>query len=310
MRIVFIGSSELAIPSLEKIINSSNHFLVGIISQPDRPAGRKRKLTPTALKSHALSKDLEVFTPESISSEECYNYVKKLNFDIFVVVGYGQFIPNKIIKLAEYKAINLHPSLLPKYRGASPVQYSLLNGDDLTGVSIIYVIDKMDAGDIILQKEIKIDHEDDFLSLHDKLASAGSSILIDALNKIESNSSKIIIQDNDIASYTKKIIKEDGIINWQNSAEDIYNKIRAFNFWPGCYSFLPNGEKITILKASINSLEGIPGTILDERFTVATGFKSISILELQQAGKRKMDINSFLNGNKVSKNQKMLTKIT
>ena len=135
MRIVFIGSSEIAIQSFEKILNSLNHDIVGVISQQDKPAGRKKKLTSTALKSYALSKDLEVFSPKSISSDESYNFVKKLNFDIIVVVGYGQFIPNKIIELAKYKAINLHPSLLPKYRGASPIQYSLLNGGGVRSVT-------------------------------------------------------------------------------------------------------------------------------------------------------------------------------
>ena len=308
MRIVFIGSSEIAIQSFEKILNSLNHDIVGVISQPDKPAGRKKKLTSTALKSYALSKDLEVFSPKSISSDESYNFVKKLNFDIIVVVGYGQFIPNKIIELAKYKAINLHPSLLPKYRGASPIQYSLLNGDNLTGVSIIYVVDKMDAGDILLQKKVKIDGVDDFFTLHDKLASVGALALIEALNKIDNDQVNVTIQNNENVSFTKKIIKEDGLINWNDSAEEIYNKIRAFNYWPGGFSFLPSGEKITILKASINSLEGIPGTILDDKFTVAAGSKSISILELQQAGKKKMSVSSFLNGNKISKNQKMVVK--
>ena len=144
--------------------------------------------------------------------------------------------------------------------------------------------------------------------MHDKLASVGALALIEALNKIENDQVNVTIQNNENVSFTKKIIKENGLINWNDSAEEIYNKIRAFNYWPGGYSFLPNGEKITILKASINSLEGIPGTILDDKFTVAAGSKSISILELQQAGKKKMSVSSFLNGNKISKNQKMVVK--
>lgn len=305
MRVIFIGSSEIAIPSLEKILDSSNHNIVGIISQPDKPAGRKQKLSSTALKSFALSKGLSVFTPESISSTSTHDFLKNLVFDIFIIVGYGQFIPDEVISLAKFKAINLHPSLLPQYRGASPIQYSLLNGDKKTGISIIKVTDKMDAGDIILQKEVNIDHQDNFLTLHDKLATIGSNVLIDALNNIENKSVIGKAQDDSKATFTKKILKKDGLINWTDSAENIYNKIRAYNPWPGCYSFLPTGERITIWKASITSDEGNPGLIVSDKFIIATGTKSLSVLELQISGKKKMDIDSFLNGNKISKNKKM-----
>ena len=306
MRVVFIGSSEIAIPSLEKLLNSSNHDVVTIISQKDKPAGRKQKLSSTSLKSFALSKGLSVFTPDSISSSITYDFLKNIVFDILVIVGYGQFIPNEIIKLGKFKAINLHPSLLPQYRGASPIQYSLLNGDKKTGISIIEVIDKMDAGNIILQKKIDIDYEDNYLTLHDKLAILGSSVLIEALNNIENNCVNVNVQDDTKATYTKKISKKDGLIDWMDSAENIYNKIRAYNPWPGCYSFLPTGERMTIWKASITSIEGSPGLIVSDKLTIATGTKSLSILEIQIAGKKKMDINSFLNGNKISKNQKMI----
>lgn len=305
MRILFIGSADIAIPSI-RILLENKIKVVGVISQPDRPAGRKKILTSTPLKSYCVNCNIDVFTPEKIESDESYNFVKKINPSLIVVVAYGQFIPEKIINLATHRAINLHPSLLPKYRGATPIQHSLLNGDSYTGVSIIDVSKKMDCGDILLQKKINILDEDDYLSLYKKLSNIGAFLLKDAITGILNNNILKISQIESESTYVKKISKEDGNINWNDSAKKISNKIRAFKEWPGSYCTLPNGKKLIIWKVSIEMRNGYPGEILDDNLLIGTGKESIRLIEVQIPSKKRISAESFLNGNKLKVKSKML----
>ena len=305
MRILFIGSAEYSIQSLSSLIDS-RHDIVGVISQPDKPSGRKKILQSSPLKSFALNQGYEVFTPENISSGLSIRYIKKLKVDLIIVVAYGQFIPLRFINNSKYKAINVHPSLLPKYRGATPIQWSLINGDHETGVSIIDVSEELDAGDIYKQCVVYITKNDNYKTLHDKLATKGAELLIEVVNSIESKNFNKESQNKQNCSYVKQLKKSDGIINWNDSAVNICNKIRAFNPWPGSHCILPNNKKLIVWSAQLEKESGDPGTVLDDKLKIATPEGSVRLLEVQLEGGRRMSSDSLLNGHSVLAGQKMI----
>jgi methionyl-tRNA formyltransferase len=296
MRIVFMGSAELAVASLEAILKNTADEVVGVVSQPDRPAGRKRKLTPCPLKAFAEKNDLNVLTPEKIGSPESVEVLSALKPDLFVVVAYGQYIPSRIIALAKYEAINVHPSLLPKYRGSAPIQWAISNGDEVTGVSIIYLAQKMDAGDIIRQETYPIVLDDTSLVLHDKLAVFGAKLLAGAIEDIRNDTVSRTVQDEAAVVEIRKLNKSDGAIDWSLPAEIIRNRIRAFDPWPGSACILPDGEVLKVWAAECVNASGAPGEVLDGELLVATGQGALRLIELQPAGKKRMTASSFLNG--------------
>jgi methionyl-tRNA formyltransferase len=303
MRIVFMGSAELAVPSLRALLNDSDCEVVGVVSQPDRPAGRKRLLTPCPLKAFAEEQGLQVMSPEKIGDPESVNALQALNPDLFVVVAYGQYIPSKVIGLAEHEAINVHPSLLPKYRGSAPIQWAILNGDERTGVSIIYLARKMDAGDIIQQATYRIDPDDTSATLHDKLAGLGAELLLKAVDDIRCSRAVRTPQDDDQAVEIRKLTKEDGKVDWTLPAETIRNRIRAFDPWPGSSCTLPDGSTLKIWRAVVEDGEGGAGELLDDALLVAAGSKALRLLEVQPAGKSRMPAESFLNGHPLKKGE-------
>jgi methionyl-tRNA formyltransferase len=296
MRIVFMGSAELAVPSLDAILKSSVDQVVGVVSQPDRPAGRKRKLTPCPLKAFAEKRDLNILTPEKVGAPESVEALSALRPDLFIVVAYGQYIPSRILALAEHEAINVHPSLLPKYRGSAPIQWAIANGDTLTGVSIIELAQKMDAGDILRQETYPISPDDTSRILHDKLAVFGAEILIKAMDDIRAGSVVRRVQNEDCVVEIRKLSKEDGIIDWSLPAETLRNRIRAFDPWPGSSCTLPSGEVLKVWTADCVDACGVPGEVLDDNLLVATGQGALRLIELQPAGKKRMPAKSFLNG--------------
>lgn len=296
MRIVFMGSAELAIPSLEALLNCSEDEVVGVVAQPDRPAGRKRRYMPCPLKAFAEKQGLHVITPEKVGSPESVETLRSLSPDLFVVAAYGQYIPSTVIQLAPREAINVHPSLLPKYRGAAPIQWAVLNGDSITGVSIICVAGKMDAGDILRQQTCPIDPEDTSATLHDKLAVMGADLLLKAVDDIRSGQIVRTPQDDDQAVEIRKLTKEDGRIDWSLPAESIRNRIRAFDPWPGSHCVLPGGELLKVWRAVAEEGRGRPGELLDDRLLVAAGQGALRLMEIQPPGKDRMPVASFLNG--------------
>ncbi len=303
MRIVFMGSAELAVPSLKVLLEQANDSVVGVVSQPDRPAGRKRKLTPCPLKAYAEERGLNVMTPAKVGEPDSVGALKALSPDLFVVVAYGQYIPSKVIDLAPHAAINVHPSLLPKYRGSAPIQWAILNGDTVTGVSIIYLAKKMDAGDIIRQETYSIEPDDTSAVLHDKLAEAGADLLLKAIEDIRKDQVNRTVQDDAEVIEIRKLTKEDGKIDWSLPAETLRNRIRAFDPWPGSYCQLPNGDMIKIWKALREDGAGAPGELLDNDLLVATGEGALRPTEVQPAGKGRMPASSFLNGHPLAKGQ-------
>jgi methionyl-tRNA formyltransferase len=222
--------------------------------------------------------------------------LKALEPDLFVVVAYGQYIPLRVINLAPHEAINVHPSLLPKYRGSAPIQWALAHGDTVTGVSIIYLAQKMDAGDIIRQETYSIGKDETSQRLHDKLAVRGAGLLLKALDDIRNGTVVRTVQDESQAVEIRKLAKEDGEIDWSLPAATIRNRIRAFDPWPGSTCKLPDGETLKVWRAELEDGAGAPGELLDSRLLVATGDGALRLTEVQPAGKTRMPAASFLNG--------------
>ena len=303
MRIVFMGSAELAIPSLRAILDRRDDEVVGVVSQPDRPAGRKRVPTPCPLKAFAEEQSLPVMVPEKIGEPESVKNLEALQPDLIVVVAYGQYIPARVINLAPHKAINVHPSLLPKYRGSAPIQWAIANGDELTGVSIIDVAQKMDAGDILRQETYPVGSDDTSLTLHNKLAVFGAELLLKAIDDIRNGTACRTPQDEAKAVEIRKLAKEDGKIDWTQPAAIIRNRIRAFDPWPGSTCKLPDGETLKVWRAELEGGSGEPGEVLDDQLLVATGDAALRLTEIQPAGKKRMPAASFLNGHPVEKGE-------
>jgi len=294
-----MGSAELAIPSLEAILDEGNDQVVGVVSQPDRPAGRRRQPTPSPLKAFAEGRGLKILVPEKIGAPESVEALAALEPDLFVVVAYGQYIPTRVIALAPNEAINVHPSLLPKYRGSAPIQWAIANGDRETGVSIIRLAQKMDAGDILRQATHPIGADDTSALLHDKLAVFGAELLLKAIDDIRNGTVERTAQDESQVVEICKLAKEDGQIDWTLPAETLRNRIRAFDPWPGSTCKLPGGETLKVWRAELEEGGGAPGEVLDDRLLVATGGGALRLAEIQPAGKKRMPAASFLNGHPV-----------
>jgi len=277
-----MGTPSFALPSLEELLK---HFeVVGVITQQDKPAGRGQKLTPPPVKEYALRKGLRCFQPES--KGEIYAIVKELKPQCMVVVAYGRILPKEVLELPNFGCINLHASLLPKYRGASPIQRSLLAGDLLTGNSVMLMDEGMDTGPVLLRQVIKIQEEDNYQTLSERLAKEGAKLLIQALKGWFRGEIKPKPQKGP-ATYAPPVSKEELRICWKASAQSVINRIRAF--YPNAYCFNIKGERLKILKAKrVEGLGGEEGQILDNRrLVVACGESAVEILELvNQKGKR------------------------
>lgn len=301
MRIVFMGSAALAVPSLKKLVQAREHDVVGIITQPDRPAGRKRLLTPCPVNVFASSMNLMICTPEKISCDQMIEQIQDWQPDLIVVVAYGQYIPKRLISIAPHKAINVHPSLLPMYRGAAPIQWALINGDTHTGVSIINVAEKMDAGEIFKQETVYIDESDTAATLHDRCADVGARLLLETIDDIASGSVAPYAQDESNVVEVRKLSKADGVIDWNQPAAMIHNRIRAFDPWPGSRCTLPSGELLSVWRAVCVDGEGVPGEVLDDALTIATAGGALRLLEVQLAGGKRMPADVFLRGRPLQK---------
>jgi methionyl-tRNA formyltransferase len=298
MRILFFGSAEIGFPILEALISSDADELAGVITQPDRPVGRRLKTAPCPVKKFALERGLPVFSPEKIGSPESLKKICSFKADLFVVVAYGQYIPSSVLDLPPRKSINLHPSLLPKYRGSAPIQWALANGDHETGVSIIYVIDRMDAGDILVQKRVPIRPEADAETLQPVLAQAGAEAMMEAIEQIRCGSEQPVSQNEAEVVEVRKLVKEDGRLDWTLPAVTLHNRIRGFVIWPGCF-FEKGSLRVKVFKSRVEEGKGVPGEVLDVSGAgplIATSSRALRLLELQPAGKRRMDGAAFLRG--------------
>jgi len=308
MRIIFMGNSEFAVPSLVRI-SKSDHKILYVVSNPPKKQGRGKKLKETAVGIAAKAMEISVLQPSKLGDINFLRYISAMQPDIFVVVAY-KILPDKLLSIPKYGAINLHPSMLPKYRGAAPIQWALLNGDEKTAISIIALNNKIDSGAIMMQKEVDILTNDDYGSLSDRLSKQGGELVVETLNGIEAGKLTGKAQNNEEATLARKIIPTDLVIDWNRSAIEIRNQIRAFSPFPGAFSTL-DGKRIKLFipkvlddRIDTNNI----GKIIDfsnQQFVIQTGKGQLSINEVQIEGKKRMGVQSFLNGVKIEKYSKL-----
>ena len=304
MNIVFMGTPEFALPTLEKIQNSSLCIL-SVITQPDRPKGRGQKQVDSPIKKFALENNLPVLQPETVNTQEFIASLLKNRPDYIIVVAFGQILSETLLKVPKQFCINLHSSLLPKYRGAAPINHAILNGETRSGVTTMIMDKGMDTGDILLVDEIPIEQNDDAQSLHDKLSEQGGELILETLSRLQKNDLLPTSQNSDLASYAPKLKKEESLIDWELNAKNIFNKIRGLSPWPGTHT-LYNGKRLAILKGKIVPGESSdrPGhieRITDTGIEVGTGKNRLKIIELKPEGKKAMPVKSFLSGYKINR---------
>lgn len=304
MKAVYMGTPDFAVPALKALIQK--HEVTAVISQPDRPKGRGKHLVPTPVKEEALKHNIPVYQPEKISSPEAVELVCSLDADIFVVAAYGQKLPKAILDKPKYGCINIHGSLLPEYRGAAPIQWSVIDGKEKTGVTIMYMAEGIDCGDMILKRETHILPEDTYGTLYDKISGLGAEAVLEAIDLIEAGSVNAQRQDDAFATYAKKITKEMGHIDWSKKTVDIINQIRGFDPMPGAYAVY-EGEVIKIWSAEAYDTEydGVPGEIIDTNpkkgFAVKTGDGALLVKQMQAKGGKKMLSADYMRGHIIKK---------
>ncbi|MDI6703837.1 MAG: methionyl-tRNA formyltransferase [bacterium] len=302
MRILFMGTPEFALYSLERLAKT-DYDLVGVITKPSKPKGRGYKVTPTPVKSLGERLGLKIWEFEHLNTSEVVSLLKRLSLDLIVVVAFGGLLGKEILDIPKLGVINLHPSLLPKYRGASPIQSVILNGETTTGVTTIWMDEGLDTGDIILQERVEISPEDDAETLTRKLSRIGAEVVIRSIRLIEIGKAPRIKQDERHATYTQRLKREDGCINWRKSAKEIYNLVRGIPKI-GAYTYLDN-KMLKIWKVKIEERcpkDGVFGEIVEvnERgMVVKTADGFLSIWELQPENKKRMSVQEYLRGHKV-----------
>ena len=302
MKIVFMGTPAFSLPTLYKL-HESEHKVQLVVTQPDRAKGRGRESTPPPVKQFASEKKIPILQPKKCTSPDIVKSLDKLNTDVFVVVAFGQILDKNLLELPNHFCINLHSSLLPKYRGAAPINWALINGETETGITTMKMDIGLDTGDILLSDKVPINCEDDAQSLHDTLALKGSNLVLETLNQLDCGSLKAVPQNADQASYAPKLKKEDGLIEWNQPAIKIHNLVRGLTPWPGAFSFLES-KRFKICKTKIKSCSPTdqPGVIVrisGYGIEVGTKNKRIVITELQPEGKKRMTVKSFLAGHKL-----------
>jgi len=298
-----MGSAEFACPALELLLKSGSDEIVGVVSQPERPSGRHQKNKKCPVDEFSSAGSLPVLTPENINTPESVESLRALKPDLIVVVAYGQILKANILELAPKGCINLHGSLLPKYRGAAPIQWAIANGERETGVTTMFVNERMDAGDIILRDEELILPDDTSSSLGGRLADKGAKLLIETIEMIRRGNALRTKQDEAIATYAPRLKKTDGLLDWTKPAKELSNRIRGFQPWPCCYFTLKDQSTVRVLSTRIEPDGGKePGTILEthgEGPLIQTGADSLRLLAVQPEGRKPMSGNAFLCGNKM-----------
>jgi methionyl-tRNA formyltransferase len=309
MRIVFMGTPDFGIPSLEKLIKSK-HEVVGVVTGPDKPRGRGLRLSESPVKKFSKEHNLKVFTPENLKSDDFFYSLEELTFDLSVVVAF-RILPERIFSLPALGTINLHASLLPKYRGAAPINWALINGETKTGLTIFFIQKKVDTGDLILQKGIDILPEENFGELHDRMANLGADLLLETLDLIERSEAKPIKQDDAQATPAPKITPEHCRIDWSKEAVQIKNQIRGLSPIPAAFTWY-KGKILKIYKAMVVGENPFPdgfGEVVEsnkkEEIWVRTPKGILNLLEVQPEGKRKMSAEEFVRGYRIKAGEKL-----
>ena len=303
MKIIFFGSGAFGLPSLEALIQAKENLVV-VITAPDKPKGRGLKLKQSPIKEKAISYNLPVLQPEDTKEPHFRETLSSLNPDLGILIAFGSILNREIIALPKMGIINLHPSLLPEYRGSAPIPRAIIKGEEETGNSIIKINEGIDSGEIIIQERVKIKPEDTAGSLSERMASEGASLLLKAICILKEGRVELKTQDEKKATFAPKLKKSDGLIAWDKEANEIYNLVRGLSPWPSAYTFL-EGKSLKIWETEIRERQGKPGEIIkaDEN-GVLVGCKKDSLLikSLQLEGKKKMSAPEFLRGHPIKKN--------
>jgi methionyl-tRNA formyltransferase len=303
MRIVFMGTPHFAIPSLDRLLQSK-HQIVGVATVPDKPQGRGLKLSESPVKKFAVEHDLRVLTPEDLKSSDFIAVLKELNPDSIAVVAF-RILPEEVFTIPRLGTINLHASLLPKYRGAAPINWAIINGETKTGLTTFYIRKKVDTGDVIRQKEIEIRPEENFGELHDRMANMGADLLLETLNLLEKGEVEVSKQDDSLATRAPKITPEHCQIDWSREAVQVKNLIRGLSPSPGAFTSF-RGKTLKILKSAVigdasfsDGFGEVADSNLKENVWIRTGRSYLSPLEVQLEGKKKVSIQEFIRGYRV-----------
>lgn len=306
-----MGTSDFAIPALNQLF-THNFDIIGVVTQPDRPSGRGKRFSPSPVKTLAIKFDLQIYQPEKVRSKDFVCMLKQLQPDIIVVTAFGQLLPQTVLDIPPCGVVNIHPSLLPKYRGAAPIQWALINGEKETGVTLMLLDIGEDTGDIICMEKLHISDDDTSLSLHRKLAKLGAKRLVELLSTLHNGQPpQATPQNHNEATHAPRLTKETGNINWNQGAKTTHNLIRGTAGWPGASTIFRDGLQLRVLKAlphvsklniQNDSLQEIPGLIKvtsDRKLFVVTGEGELQILRVQPATKKVMDVSDFINGYQV-----------
>ena len=296
-KIIFLGTPNFAIPILKQLIKSE-YEVVAVFTQPPNKSNRGQKIIKSPIQNFAEENSLNIKFPKQIMNEK--KFLLNSEIDLGIVVAYGQLIPLELLRACKHGFLNIHASLLPKYRGAAPIQRSIINLDQITGISFMKITEKLDSGPVCNKYEVNIDKNDNYVSLSNKLSSLGADKIIENIELILSNNATFIEQEHSNATYARKIYKSEGKINWEEDAATICAKVNGLYPNPGAW-FEFNSERFKILKSDISSLQGEPGMVLDDKLTIACGKDSILINEIQRQGKTAQNIKNFLLGNKIQK---------
>jgi methionyl-tRNA formyltransferase len=306
MRIVFIGTGEIGVPALEALLKSE-HDAVGVVTQPDKPVGRAQSVEPPPIKKAFVGRvrpqparrgeGATLLQPPRIKDPHAIDEIRALTPDVIVVIAYGQILPRAVLEIPKIACLNLHASLLPRWRGAAPIQAAIAAGDQETGITVMYMDEGLDTGDILLQRKFDILPTETGASLHNRLAQIAPEALLESLRLLTAQRASRIPQDNAHATYAPKLKRDDGRIDWSEPAEVIERKIRAFDPWPGAFMKI-NERNLKIFSASLVDLSGKPGDILisEKELVVAAGKRALSLSEVQLEGKKRMSASEFLRG--------------
>jgi methionyl-tRNA formyltransferase len=297
-----MGTPEFSVPIFKSIYETNNKILE-VYTQPPKKKNRGQKIINSPIHEHSKKLSISVRNPIVFDDEEI-NHIENLKPDLVIVVAYGKILPKKLLNLKDILFINVHASLLPKWRGAAPIQRAIMNMDQETGVSIMKIVPELDAGPVLIQSKIKITKETNHKELSGKMSELGAKLILDTLKIIENKKVNFIEQNELKATYAKKIEKTETRLNWNDDAEKIIAKINAFCPSPGCW-FELNGARIKIIKAKQVVSKGMPGTILDDKLTIACSKNAIQVLELQKEGKQKITADEFLRGNAIKTGQSL-----
>jgi len=296
MRIVFIGTGEIGVPTLRALLDSE-HEVVAVVTQPDKRVGREQRIEPPPIKKEIAKTRIPILQPARIKDQKATEEIRDFAPDVVVVIAYGQILPRDVLEIPRLACLNLHASLLPCWRGAAPIQAAIAAGDCETGITAMYMDEGLDTGDILLQRSVEILPNDTGGSLHDRLAQIVPEALLESLRLLSAGNAPRIAQDNARATYAPKLKREHGLIDWSESAEAIERKIRAYNPWPGAFMKVDH-QNLKVFSASVVDLNGQAGEVLrsDEDLIVATGKGALSVAEVQLEGKRRMSAAEFLRG--------------